>query len=179
MGVWGCSAPPSRQQGDVLAEAVQVRRWSCESLRVALPLLTRFPLTLPSAQPLEPFAPEIQEWFYERLRPAGIYAPVGRWPGPEAAELWLIEHLSVEGSTYYAILADTGCAVRDTAVWAYQYVSTDTLERGAAQIDQAGNCIMTQEADYTTFGGEQPKTYTTRRTLRYEVDWAGRRFRRL
>lgn len=179
--MWGCSAPPSQSPAGPSGEVIRERQWRCESLRVALPLITRFPLALPLSQPLEPFAPEIQEWFYKRLRPTGIYTPVGRWTGAPTTELWLIEHLSVEGSTYYAILADTGCTIRDTVVWAYQYVSLDTLEnkleRGTAQIDQAGNCVMTQETDYTIFRGEQPKTYTARRTLHCQVDWAGQRFR--
>jgi len=134
---------------------------------------------MPTANSLDPFPVEVQDWLHKNLADTGIYVPVGQWPGPEGKLLWLIEQITSQGSFYYAVLSDSTCAIADTAVWAFQRVLPDQLEEARARLTPTGECEIYYEKRLTDFRQEQPRIVTTQSQARYAVDWSARRFRRL
>jgi hypothetical protein len=173
-----CSSPQKNVQDTLVSVSATSLKDSCGVLRNSLPTL-KPPFQLPLSQSLDPFAVEVQEWLRKKLADTGIYAPVGRWQGSPTRELWLIERITSEGSWYYAVLSDSLCEITDTAVWAYQLVAVDKLERAQASLSPSGECTILYEKHITDITGEQPRTEVSRQTRSYAVDWTAGKLRSL
>lgn len=150
----------------------------CEELRNGLPPILP-PIQIPSGRSMDPFSPEIQEWLKKQVLPVGVYAPIGRWKGPEARELWFIELMSPEGTLFYAVLADSTCNLLDTLLCAYQQVFPNRVNQAQAVLERDGNLVRRGEERVTDFVGEELRTTTTTSESRYQVDWTAGKLRRL
>ncbi|MCS6895571.1 MAG: hypothetical protein NZZ60_05420 [Bacteroidia bacterium] len=150
----------------------------CEELRLRLSPIVP-PIQIPTGHSQDPFPSEVQDWLKKHLLPHGVYAPVGRWSGPESKELWLVEVISSEGASFYAILTDSTCSISDTALWAYQQVYPDRVEQASANLLRDGTCQILRESRQTEFIGDEPRTTTTTSEKRYQVDWTAGKLRTL
>lgn len=166
-----CTSPePAPATSSTLSEYKNARS-ECEILRQQLPPFAP-PIKIPTGQSRDPFPSEVQDWLKKHLLPNGVYAPVGRWTSTTSKELWLIEVISPEGTSFYAILSDSTCAVSDTALWAYQQIRPDRLDQASAYLEKDGICQIRQESRITEFIGDEPRTTTSTSERRYQVDWA-------
>ncbi|MCS7152471.1 MAG: hypothetical protein NZ989_00820 [Bacteroidia bacterium] len=150
----------------------------CEELRNGLPPVVP-PVQIPSGRSMDPFSPEVQEWLKKQVLPVGVYAPIGRWKGPEARELWFIELMSPDGTLFYALLTDSTCNLLDTLLCAYQQVFPNRVSQAQALLERDGSLLRRSEERVTDFVGEEPRTTTTTSESRYQVDWAAGKLRRL